>query len=87
MLGDGRLPEMQADDDVADGPLLLREVGKNLPPARLGHGIECVGSGSSAGHEMDYIYPYGNMSIKKLLPVSASYALSEAVQGDHASEK
>src|SRR5262249_50802468 len=61
VLGNGRLFHFQGIDDFADGALLKGEEIQNVPAARLGDGVEGVGSCSSAWHDSN-IFPYRNMS-------------------------
>ena len=50
MLGDGGLLQAQAEDDLADGTFLGREIVEDLTAARLGDGVEGIGSGGGARH-------------------------------------
>src|SRR5579863_7427583 len=62
VLRDGRLLELQRGDQVADRTLPEREQGQDLAPARLGHGVEGIGSGGGARHGSDNTFLYRNMS-------------------------
>jgi hypothetical protein len=76
MLGSGRLLHLQSVDDLADRALLEREIVEYLSPARLGDGVEGVGSGRGSCHERYNTFRYGNMSSIIFVPQSeARYEL------------
>jgi hypothetical protein len=64
MLGDGGLVEAEVGDDVAYRAFAEGEIGKDLPAAGLGNGVEGVGGSGCSCHERNNTYLYGNMSRK-----------------------
>jgi hypothetical protein len=60
VLGDGRLAEPDAVDELADGSLALPEQVEDLNPPRLGEHLEC-----SEGPHVSPVLPYGYMPVKE----------------------
>jgi hypothetical protein len=71
VLGDGRLREIEIQNDIVYGALLRYEKRKNVAAAGFGHGVEGVGGGGSARHDW-IIFPYRNMSSGKLAKIAMS---------------
>ena len=55
VLGDRRLRQAQAHDDVADGALARSEVLQDVPAARLRHGAEGVRGREGGRHGLHHI--------------------------------
>src|SRR4051812_39219231 len=57
-----RLVQLEGQRDLGDGSLLAREQLEDVPPARLGDGVEGIGAGRCPWHACRYTFPYGNVS-------------------------
>ena len=66
MLGHLWLSEAERADEVVDRSLAAREGVEDLPPPRLGDGVEGVGCGRGPCHCGEYIFLYRNRSTECL---------------------
>src|ERR1700747_3192051 len=61
MFGNRRLLDLHCFHNLADRPLLHRQIIQNVPSPLFRYSIECVGGGRRPCHVLN-IFPYRNMS-------------------------